>query len=354
MTNTDIIRHRLLNQQIAATQFKQPDEIVSWMVAMQSQEYNSAKWAIGLRLPGNTDKTIEHAFNAGTILRTHLLRPTWHFVTPADIRWILKLTAPRVHIFNAFGYRLEKLDAKTFKHSNDVIARALEGGKHLTRNVLAAELDRAKITASGIRLTCIMMYAELEGIICSGPRVGKQFTYALLEERVPKVKKLFSKEEALAVLALRYFSSRSPATLKDFVWWSGLTVKDAKESIAMLPKDFERKTIEDQEYIYAPLSSDKISLAKATFLMPNFDEYGISYKDRSILKGNKDTHNFITKNGGSIPTLVVDGQTAGTWKPTTKKNKTTVETNTYWPLSKTKQHAVEHAVSKYCSFIDNK
>ena len=144
MNTNDIIRYRLFNQQIAETKFRKPAEIVSWLVAMQAQEYAMSKWAIGLRLPGSTDEMIEKAFTDGLILRTHLMRPTWHFVTPNDIRWLLKLTAPRVEAINAFTYRQQELDNIIFNRSNNIIAKSLEGGKQLTRTELQAELKKKR------------------------------------------------------------------------------------------------------------------------------------------------------------------------------------------------------------------
>lgn len=190
MTTSDIIRYRLINQQIAETKFKKPQEIVAWLAAMQAQDFAMAKWAIGLRLPGSKDADIEKAFNDGVILRTHLMRPTWHFVAPADIRWMLALTAPRVNVANAFMYRKLELDNKIFKRSNDILVKTLQGGKQLTRAILKTALERKKIVADGLRLGYLMMRAELDGIICSGARQGKQFTYALLDERAPPVKTL--------------------------------------------------------------------------------------------------------------------------------------------------------------------
>ena len=221
MTNAEIIRYRLTNQQIANTNFKTPQQIVEWMIAMQAQEYAMAKWAIGLRLPGSVEDDIEKAFTKGEILRTHLMRPTWHFVAPADIRWLLALTAPRVHAVNAFMYRQSELDTKLFKRSNDTIEKALSGGKQLTREQLKAALERKKIKADGFRLAYLLMKAELDGIICSGARQGNQFTYALLEERVAPAKPV-QRKEALAAFTQRYFASRGPATIKDFATWSGL------------------------------------------------------------------------------------------------------------------------------------
>src|SRR5215213_1231205 len=251
MTRPDIITQRLLNQQIATTRFKKPEEIVKWMVAMQSQEYAFAKWAIGLRLPGSTDASIEKAFNNGAILRTHLLRPTWHFVTPGDIRWLLVLTAPRVKAANTYMAGKLGLTNKIFNRSNDIIAKLLQGEKQLNRTAIKTALELAKIKTGENRMSHLLFGAELDGIICSGPREGKQFTYALLDERVQPSKPL-TRDEALATLAKRYFMSRGPATLHDFVWWSGLTVKDARAGIATLPSGFEKETIDGKEYIFMP------------------------------------------------------------------------------------------------------
>jgi hypothetical protein len=187
MTLSQVATQRMINQQIARSDCKNPQDVVKYMVAMQAQEYAWAKWAISLRLPGSTEIDIEKSFNKGLILRTHLLRPTWHFVSPADIRWLLKLTAPRVDAINGYMYRQLELDAKVFKKSHDIIVKELEGGKHLTRNALNQVLQKKKVKADGLRLGYLFMKAELEGILCSGPRAGRQFTYALLEERVPKI-----------------------------------------------------------------------------------------------------------------------------------------------------------------------
>lgn len=351
MTLTDIRRHRLHNLQITQTTFTQPHEIVQWLVAMQAQEYAFAKWAIGLRLPGITDAIVEAALNEGAILRTHLMRPTWHFVTPTDIRWLLKLTAPRVHAFNAYYYRLVELTDNIFKRSHQVLIKALQGGKYLDRVQIKAALEKAKIATDGLRLIPLLMHAELEGIICSGPRHGKQFTYALLEERVPAVPAI-TREEALATLVKRYFLSRGPATLSDFVWWSGLTMKDAKEGVAMCGKDLIVETIKDQEYLWAPTATTPGLNNKATFLLPDYDEYGISYKERSVLYSPGKTLPLeqpgVTRYSKM---LVVDGTVAGTWKPVIKNKSVAVDTAFFSPVSEIKKTAVEKAVKRYTAFM---
>jgi Winged helix DNA-binding domain len=206
MKPQDIAYQRLHNQRISSTTFATPAEVVGWLGAVQSQDYAGAKWAVAQRTHSLTDAALDQAFAEGSILRTHVLRPTWHFVTPADIRWMLALSAPRVHQLNSSMYRKCELDDATFARSNAALANALQGRKQLTRSELATALAHVGIHADGFRLSYLMMYAELEGLICSGGRRGKQFTYALLEERVPQAQHL-DNDQALAELVTRYFCS---------------------------------------------------------------------------------------------------------------------------------------------------
>ncbi|MDQ6480238.1 winged helix DNA-binding domain-containing protein [Dyadobacter sp. LHD-138] len=350
MNTQEIIHSRLINQKIAHSTFNDPAEIVKYMVAMQAQEYAMAKWAIGLRVPGTTEADVEKAFNQGAILRTHIMRPTWHFVAPEDIRWMITLTAPRVNAINAFMYRKCEIDEKTFNQCNDILTKTLEGGKHLTRNALKSELDKEIITGDGVRLSCLMMKAELDGLICSGPREGKQFTYALIDERVPAANVL-TKEESLAKLANRYFSSRGPAQLQDFVMWSGLTVKDAKTGIAALPDDFIHEQLDGKTYIYLPVPETSVKM-QTTFLMPDYDEYGMSYKDRSSLFSLPPK--ILENPKLNIPynrMIVADGQIVGSWKRTIKNKEVDVETDYFKPINKKQQAAVQRAVKKYSTFV---
>ena len=280
----DIIRHRLFNQQLVGSKLKKPAEVVRWLGAVQAQEYAISKWALALRLPPTTDKQVEKYFNEGKILRTHVLRPTWHLVTPEDIRWLLALTSPRLHARNGSTYRQLGLTSSLLKRSTDTLAKALEGRRHHTRQELKSELEKTKINTDGLRLAHFMMAAELDGVICSGPRVGKQFTYALLDDRAPiKGSFRFDREESLANLALRYFTTRGPATIKDFATWSGLTVRDATVGARSLPRAFITEKLDGQSYIFKPGPIAKETEQEATFLMPDYDEYGMGYKDRSAI-----------------------------------------------------------------------
>ena len=314
---------------------------------MQAQEYAMAKWAIGLRLKKSNDTLIEKAFNEGRILRTHALRPTWHFVAPEDIRWILQLSAPRIRQVMTYYNRQLELDKKVFNKSFNILTEALEGGKHLTRTSLQSALSDKKIIATGQRLAHIMMEAEQEQLVCSGARQGKQFTYALLDERAPAVKSV-SREEALSNLMNRYFTSRGPATLQDFVYWSALTMKDAVAGAATLSSSFVSEKFDGQEYIFIPPSSK----AKSTtsFLMPDYDEYGMSYKDRSALlpinklKGPKASIVFNRM-------VVIDGRIEGTWQRTLTKKSVEIKLAPFRPLSKSEQQKVGKAIKKFQGFL---
>jgi hypothetical protein len=213
---------------------------------MQSQDYPGAKWGIGLRA-AVTDAAVDRACDEGSIVRTHILRQTWHFVARDDIRWMLALSGPRVNAVNAHYYRKMELDEPLFTRSRKVIERVLRGGTHLTRPELGRALQRAGIAASGNRLAFLTMRAELDAVIVSGPRRGHQLTYALLEERVPAAKPI-DRDAALAALAHRYFASHGPATLKDYVWWSGLTIRDARAGIELAGSSLTRENVEGLTY----------------------------------------------------------------------------------------------------------
>src|SRR3954469_3030565 len=164
-----IAERRLRNQHIATRGLRGPQDVVTWFGAMQAQEYEPAKWALGLRMPdGTTSAKVQRACDEGRILRTHVMRPTWHFVAAADIRWLLGLTAPRVHRILSYYNRALELDGRTLTRGTVVIERALAAGHHLTRVELAESLSRALFSMSGNRLARVVMHAELEGVICSG------------------------------------------------------------------------------------------------------------------------------------------------------------------------------------------
>ena len=347
----DITHHRLNNQKLLKTNFTKPVQVVEWLGAVQAQDYAGAKWAVAQRANGITDAEMDEAFAEGAILRTHLLRPTWHFVSPADIRWMLMLTAPRVRAISSFMYRQLELDKAVIKKSSAVLEKSLLGGKQLTRSELAAIFEKAGIVTSGLRMVYFMMSAELDGIICSGARKGKQFTYALLEERVPQVKAL-KLDEALAELVRRYFTSRGPATLQDFMWWSGLTMTDAKNGIEMVKSEFMHEHMNGKAYWFPESKPPAKLKSPVASLLPNYDEYFIGFKDRSAIGSTTTWSNLGESRSSPIAhILFIDGQIVGGWRRIFKKNETIVELNILAKLSKAEQQAITTAGQEYSKFL---
>jgi hypothetical protein len=350
MTPVDITQQRLQNQRLVGTSFAKPDEVVSWLGAVQAQEYPGAKWGLAQRTNGLSDAAIDQAFVAGTLLRTHVLRPTWHFVAPADIRWILKLTAPRVHALNAYYYRKLELDDSTFGRSNAMLAAALQGGKHLTRVELAAALQQAGITSAAddrLRLSYLMMYAELEGVVCSGAMRGKQHTYALLDERVPPTR-MIEHDEALAELTRRYFTSHGPATVKDFTWWSGLSTAEAKAGLEMSKPHLETAVVDGKTYWLVPNTAVIPAVSPIAHLLPAYDEYTIAYKDHSAILDPRYIDRIIAAFGIVI---VIDGQIVGTWKRVLAKDSVLLTLSPFRALTEAEHQAVTLAVQCYSAFL---
>lgn len=325
--------------------------MVRWMGAVQAQDFAAAKWALGLRMRSATDRSIEQAYNEGRILRTHVMRPTWHFVAPEDIRWLLELTAPRVNARCGPNYRKYELDAPVFKRTNKILTNALKGGKHLTRAQLRAALNGAGVAADdAIRIAHILIRAELDGVLCSGPRAGNQFTYALLDERVPAAQPL-SRDEALAKLTQRYFTSHGPATLQDFVWWSGLTANDARQGIALLDRHLRKELMNDKDYWLGRSKPTAKRPVHSAHLLPAFDEYNVAYKDRRTV---------VELDGGKPrlaawdllnPTIVIDGKVIGTWKAKMNNQSVTIAIQPSRPLKKPEKLAIAAAADRYGAFI---
>ncbi len=351
MKISDLLALRLSNQGLAGPGFARPEEVVGWLGAVQSQDYLGAKWALGQRVPAATDASIEQAFNEGRFLRTHVLRPTWHFVLPGDIRWMLKLTAPRVKALIAFGGRANGLDETVIRRSRAAITTALREGP-AQREHIASALEAAGIDVkAGQRLIFLLMHAELDGLICSGPRRGKQFTYALLDQRIPGGVPP-GREESLTELARRYFTSHGPATLRDFAWWSGLTLADSKRAVEALGHELERLSLEGGEYWFVPSGRPARTRERGAWLLPNFDEYIVAYTERG---------EFFDPihDGGRIPSnsmlsrhsLLLDGRVAGAWKRTLKKDSVLVEFFPFAPLPQAESRALRQAAQRYADFL---
>jgi len=352
LTDADLRSHRLRNQKLVASNLRRPEDVVSWLGAVQAQDYPGARWALGLRAPGLVDADVARAFNDGKILRTHVLRPTWHFVAPADLRWLLTLSAPRVHQANGSVYRTYELDRPTLSRSRRMFERRLRDNAFLTRSELAAELARVKIAADGTRLAYIVQHAELERVVTSGPVRGKRFTYALFDERVTRSTDLDG-DEALAELVRRYFTSHGPATVRDFVWWSGLTTKQTNRGLEIVKPALVKQVIGERTFFSASDTPRASREAVRAHLLPNYDEYLIAYKDRGPVAGVSRSTTGIVEGGDAYAHfMVVGGRFAGIWRRRISAGTIAIDTVPYRTLALDEVRALKSATEQLGAFLN--
>jgi hypothetical protein len=346
----DIIDARLRNQRLTGSPLATPAEVVGWLGAVQAQEYGESKWALAMRARRLSDAAIERAFSAGAILRTHVLRPTWHFVTPADIRWMLTLTGPRISRAMSSYHRRLELDATVFRKSEKAIASALRGGAQLTRQELKAALQRAGVNADGVqRLAFLTIQAETDAVMCSGGRRGNQFTYALLDDRVPATRTM-SRDAALAELTRRYFTSHGPAQLHDFTWWSGLTVADARAGLEMAGRELTSDTFDGRAYWSAAKTVRALVKPHRAHLLGLYDEFLIAYKDRSAARDLSRSTPTTAWDPFSAP-VVVGGRVVGGWKKKVAGERIVANVTPFAPLGRRDTRAVEDAADRYAAFV---
>lgn len=342
MNLAEISNIRLSGQQITAKKFQTPPEVVGWMGAMQAQDYTMAKLAVGMRLINQTEKDIESSIDCGEIIRAHLMRPTWHFVAAEDYYWMLELTSPQIRTsMKARQVELE-LNQVVIKKSSEILLKALEGGKHLTREEIAAEYTKAEIKTSDNRLSHLLVCAELDGIVCSGMTVKGKPTYSLIQHRI-RHKKVYQREEALYMISRKYFTSHGPATLKDFKWWSGLTAKDATKGLDSVKQEFNHEEIDSETYWF---SDHAFSIALSTnpvYLLPAFDEFLIGYRNRSASLSTVYNKETISSNGIFRPVLVINGQVSGIWRKLTMKDHIKLEISTFVPVKKENSKQIKEA-----------
>lgn len=346
-----ILPNRLDRQLISRPRFTTPAEVVAWFGAMQAQDYLAAQWALGLRTPKATRDTIESALADGSVIRTHLFRGTWQYVAPKDVRWMLGLVGARVIASGASRYREVGLDDRTLQRCCELFARALAGGRQLTRREMGAVLTRARVPDIARRLSHILSHAELHGVISSGRRRGKQQTYALLDDRAPKVPPL-TRDEALSTLTRRYFQSRGPATVGDFAWWSGLTMGDAREAIETSKAWLVTEQIAGEKFWVG--SEDRAVAARrstSAHLLPAFDEYLVGYRDRGALIDPAHVRQINAGGGMLRPAVVIDGRVIGTWKRTLRESTVAITVRPFRRLTGREGNAIRRAAHRYAKFV---
>jgi len=351
VTSRDIALLRLANQQIVATRCQEPAEVVASLGAMQAQDYLGTLWAIGLRLPAATETDIERAIADRTIIRTWPLRSTLHFVAAADVYWLLEFLGPRMVATAGLRHEQFGLDKPVLTHIRKVLVKALQSDQQLTRDEIYTLLQRARISVEGQRGYHILWRMGVDRIICFGARRGKQQTFTLLEEWSPKARALDS-EAALAELTLRYFQGHGPATLPDFVWWSGLKISDARTGLALVSAQLESVTVNGTVYWMNPERPTLGRTGPVVTLLPGFDEYLLGYRDRSASLDPLDAQKIQPgSNGIFAATIVINGKITGTWKRVFAKKSVALSTDLFRSLTKAETRALEEAMGRYCEFL---
>ena len=345
-----IAQRRMRRQHLWGPPLADLNDVFDYMGAIQAQEFPLAKWSIGQRLKGWTNAALHRAFDEGRFLRTHVLRPTWHFVSPKDIRWMLELTGPR--ILAQSRSRLEQLglSARDLSRATRFFTKVLQGGAHHTRKELTEALTREGIDPEGQRFPYLVSAAELEAVVCSGAMKGKQQTYALVEERAPDAPSM-DPDDALAELTRRYFHSRGPATIKDFAWWSTLRMADIRRGLEMVGDELRSEEVDGRTYYFSGRAARLIS---GVFdLIQPYEEIAISYTEsRDALLGRYGRNWSGTERPQYMNTILLDGQTLGHWKPVVSDDAVRIETFFYRRLSGAEKAAFERAVARYGRFME--
>ena len=341
--------HRLDRQLISRPRFAAPAEVVAWFGAIQAQDYLAARWALGLRTRQATEATIEAAIAEGRVIRTHVFRGTWQYVAREDVRWMLDLVGARLIASWAPGFRRHGLDARTLGRCGALWAKALAGGRQLTRPEMAAVLTRGRIAAAS-RLSYILGYAELTGVIASGGRRGTQPTWALLDDRVPASRPI-PRDDALAELARRYFQSRGPATVRDFAWWTGLALGPAREAVELARTTLASERVGGETYwlVDGKVVSRRSPSAQ---LLPAFDEFLVGYRDRSAVLDPAHGRKVNAGGGMLSPAVVIDGRIVGTWRRAIASDAVRVTVSPFARLTAREREAIRAAADRYGEFLN--
>lgn len=350
----DIPHHRLHSQRIANPDFETPADVVRWLGAMQGQDFLGALWAVGMRMRNAVESDVECAVNDKSIVRLWFMRGTLHFLAAEDVRWMNDLMSPRLKLTteNLMRYQRAEMEVKTMSKALDIVMNALKGAQ-LTREELRVALEQGGIPVDGFRLSFIMQMAQNNSLVCHSARRGKQFTFALMDEWIPRATKK-DRETALVDFARRYFTGHAPATLQDFVSWSGMTLTEARAGLEGAKADLGQETIDGKTYWFAPSTVPKRkpkSAASDVYLLSGFDEFMLGYQDRTMVLDAERQKIWRGKNAIFTSLIVIGGQVVGFWSRTIKKKTVHIELKPFEPLTASQYQAAVEAADRYGTFL---
>ncbi len=347
----DVMQRRIVAQGLRDPSAPTPGQLVERLVAVQAQEFAYALWGVSERVAGYPDRpAMLAAFKEGELLRTHLLRPTWHFAVPRDVRWLLRLTAPRLRRQMASQDRRHGIDDDVVARSNAALAAAVRGGRHRTRRELAAILEDAGVPAGEGRIGFLLMHAEFDEVLISGAMNGKQQTYAAFDERVLPGHE-FDEEQALTVLARRYMATRGPVTAKDLAAWAGLTLGQARRGLAANENDCLVRDVDGMTlWSLRDAAPARVSRGTVVDLLQGYDELIMSYSESRVLlaaKGVLPVADYATH----AHALLLDSALAGHWRHQITGAGAVVEIQLRRLVSAAERAAIAAAVNRYGSYL---
>ena len=345
--NSRVIDWRLLSQKVIGQRFESPPQVVSWLGGVQAQDYQWAKWSIGLRTAECTDEGVERAIENRQIVRTWMFRGTLHFVAAEDLSWLTALLAPGTIRRNARRYRQLELDDEAFTRSQNVIPEAIEADGPLTRAELKVHLEKEGISAQGQQLPYLLQRAALDGLICQGPQHASEPTYVLVSDWVGEQPTL-EPAEALQTLAKRYLRSHGPATQRDFAWWAGLTAAEARSALQSASGAVPVEA--DGVQYWAMGDPSPTDVPECGHLLPRFDEWLFGYRERSLVVAAADAKRVSASGGMPKPTVMVNGEIAGTWSYRLRKDEMTVSIRPFRNLESRERELIDRAARELSRF----
>jgi hypothetical protein len=353
MNAADARRHRFFNHGLAHLASASPAEVVTWFGAMQAQDYASARWAPGVRSPALSDVQVEQAIDARSIVRVWSLRSTLHLIAAADVHWLLGLVGPAMLARSAAMYRPLGLEEAGFAPVRDALEEILQG-RQLLREELFAALEARGIDTGGQRGSRILYRAGLSSCICAASLRGRQTTFALLDEWLASIprSRFADRDQALGELALRYFRSHGPASLRDFTWWSGLGAHDARRALVIAKPVLCQTQIDGQDAWYVEMPVTPTAHAPRAHLLPAFDEYFLGYADRSLALPATHFSRVMTNNGIFRPAVLLDGEIVGVWARSFSRGRVAITHELFRPMDTAAEQAIVVAAQRYAAFVD--
>ena len=351
MNKQEAIQIRMLNQQLLSPLYQKPQDIVAWQGAMQAQDYNYFRWAIGIRQQTPQLVGLQEAFAKAELLRLHLLRCTVQVVSQKDIGWLLPLCKERnLRTLQSWHKSINiSFSESHFEEITRAMQELLAGGKSLPRKAIAEQLTSLGLLPDDRLLTSLLVRSEIEGLLCSGVMQGREATWALLSERVPTIRSL-TPDEALKQLAVKYFRSHSPASLEDFAWWSGLSKTQCRKALTLIANEVEEIKVEEETMYLYHNTPDCSDYAGMVLLLPPYDEYLIGYKSRWVALEKKHTAKAHNNFGIFKPVILHEGRVVGNWKASIDKQGANLITELFAEKSKVKQQSLQDAINQFMEF----